>query len=173
MLQKELKTAQAQIRQLQSQLNRLPLAVLNGTASPRAPAGGHGGGGAELRHKQRAAANAPRQVQPGGGRPTSPRDSLANAALSRGGGGGDSGRQRTALTDEERRQRLSELDPSACKEIEERRGQMESLKARLVNAQAQQAAEMTMAAMAGRPLTPGALESRSGVDGSHVRASFE
>ena len=160
MLQKELSSAQAQIRTLQAQLNRLPLAMLNQGnkgGSPRAPAGlAAEGGGAALRYKQREAAQrdaarkaavaaSPRVV-----RPASPRDELIGGALGIGGAGG--GHERSCgLSEDERRQRLSELDPAAAAAITERRGQMDVLRQRLMGAQAQAAAEITLANLTGSP----------------------
>ena len=73
-------------------------------------------------------------------RPTTPRGAEAGA-------GGM--RDRTApdrasiLTEEERQQRLSELDPVAAQMVKARRGEIDSLRKRLVNAQAQRAAEIS------------------------------
>ena len=188
-LQKELRDAHSQIKTLQGQINRMPLAMLTKSAgggnsglraaSDSVPDGGGGyksprsvglaaiaaEGGAALRHKQRSARNhgnnttgpspSPREVvqmatsamhgtTTGGAsssRPTTPRGAEA------GGAGGM--RDRTApdrasiLTEEERQQRLSELDPVAAQMVKARRGEIDSLRKRLVNAQAQRAAEIS------------------------------
>ena len=161
MLQKELTSANAQIRQLQAQLNRLPLAMLNKGNSPRAPGGLASEGGGSLRYKQREAAQrdaarkaavaaSPRVV-----RPASPRDELIGGAMGAGGGLERS----CGLSEEERRQRLTELDPAAAAAITERRDQMDVLRQRLVGAQAQAAAEMTLSNLTGSP-----THARAGMD---------
>ena len=151
MLQRELSKAQGQIRTLQAQLNRLPLSVLNGTSgktTPRAPTGAAEAGGAALRHKQRAGAAAS-----SGPRPVSPRDGPREGP---GAAAAEKARARiSALSEDEQRMRLNELDPAAAHAIDERRSAMEALRHRLTSAQAQTAVEMSLSNMGiVRPLSP-------------------
>ena len=187
-LQKELRDAHSQIKTLQGQINRMPLAMLTKSAgggnsglraaSDSVPDGGGGyqsprsvglaaiaaEGGAALRHKQRSARNhgstttgpspSPREVvqmatsamhgtTTGGAsssRPTTPRGAEAGACGMRDRTAPD---RASILTEEERQQRLSELDPVAAQMVKARRGEIDSLRKRLVNAQAQRAAEIS------------------------------